>query len=105
MDTVAGPGYGQKAVLLENFLDFPAETASPQSSRKEEKRVAPRRRKGSRLHRQLRALPGDSASPQGRSESRGHGAIFSWSEGPGGRSLEMKALAARTRDLGQGRLR
>jgi len=41
MDTVAGLGYGHKAVQVENFLDFPAEEFPPEAVARKKREYAP----------------------------------------------------------------
>jgi glycosyltransferase involved in cell wall biosynthesis len=92
MDTVAGLGYGQKAVQVENFLDFPAEKATAEAVAMKKIEVAPGGEK-------VVLYTGNFEPYQGiplllrAAQKVGPGAIFVLVGGTGRSLIEMKALA------------
>ncbi len=93
LDQVKTAGHGDKAVLLENFLDFPSDSFSPAAVAAEKKELAPR---GERIV----AYAGNFEPYQGialllRAAQKCDGDTVFLLVGGTGRSLaEMKALAA-----------
>jgi len=92
MDTVAGLGYGQKAVQVENFLDFPAEKPTAAAVAIKKKEYAPGGEK-------VVLYTGNFEPYQGiplllrAAQKVGPGAIFVLVGGTGRSLLEMKALS------------
>jgi len=92
MDMVAGLGYGQKAVQVENFLDFPAEKATAEAVAMKKIEVAPGGEK-------VVLYTGNFEPYQGiplllrAAQKVGPGAIFVLVGGTGRSLIEMKALA------------
>jgi glycosyltransferase involved in cell wall biosynthesis len=96
MDTVAGLGYGQKAVQVENFLDFPAEKPTAEAVALKKREYAPAGDK-------IVLYTGNFEPYQGiplllrAAQKVGPGVVFVLVGGTGRSLIEMKALAG---DLG-----
>jgi glycosyltransferase involved in cell wall biosynthesis len=92
MDTVATVGYGQKAVQVENFLDFPAEGPATGVAALKKKEYAPNGEK-------VVLYTGNFEPYQGiplllrAAQKVGAGAVFVLVGGTGRSLIEMKALA------------
>jgi glycosyltransferase involved in cell wall biosynthesis len=93
LDQVEAAGHGAKAVLLENFLDFPADPFSPADLTAKKKEIAPRGEK-------IVVYAGNFEPYQGISlllkaaQKCGEGTVFLLVGGTGRSLAEMKALAA-----------
>jgi len=96
MDTVAGLGYGQKAVQVENFLDFPAGEFTAEAIALKKKEYAPHGEK-------VVLYTGNFEPYQGiplllrAAQKVGPGAVFVLVGGTGRSLLEMKTLAGELR--------
>lgn len=92
MDTVAAMGYGQKAVQVENFLDFPSKKASAEEVALKKREYAPAGEK-------VVLYTGNFEPYQGiplllrAAQKVGPGAVFVLVGGTGRSLTEMKALA------------
>ena len=92
MNTVTGLGYGQKTVLVENFLDFPAEECTTEAIAAKKKEFAPHGEK-------VILYTGNFEPYQGiplllrAAQKAGPGAVFVLVGGTGRSLLEMKELA------------
>jgi len=92
MDTVAALGYGQKAVQVENFLDFPSQGATAEEAALKKREFAPAGEK-------VVLYTGNFEPYQGiplllrAAQKVGAGAVFVLVGGTGRSLLEMKALA------------
>jgi glycosyltransferase involved in cell wall biosynthesis len=92
MNTVAGLGYGQKAVQVENFLDFPADKFTAEAIASKKREVAPHGEK-------VVLYMGNFEPYQGiplllrAAQKVGPGAVFVLVGGTGRSLLEMKTLA------------
>ncbi len=93
LDQVEAAGYGSKAVLLENFLDFPADPYSPADAARKKREVAPRGEK-------IVVYTGNFEPYQGiplllrAAQKCSKGAVFLLVGGTGRSLAEMKSLAA-----------
>ena len=93
LDQVEAAGHGAKAVLLENFLDFPGDPFSPEDLAMKKREVAPRGEK-------VVVYAGNFEPYQGiplllkAAQKCGQGTVFLLVGGTGRSLAEMKALAA-----------
>jgi glycosyltransferase involved in cell wall biosynthesis len=93
LDQVESAGHGAKAVLIENFLDFPGDPFSPEDIARKKREVAPRGEK-------VVVYAGNFEPYQGiplllkAAQRCGAGTVFLLVGGTGRSLAEMKALAA-----------